>query len=218
MTTHKMTAEKDEKKGKGADVTPTGVKRAKPYDATQPPPHGKDGVDLAKLKEARREKPDEAPALPGPTGTGRPAKIHPAPHLPGVPHEPGQDPEEAAEEAKEAGAPDVETPFPDQQAQTLYGLRKEGRLFRCRLAGYATILVEADDANQAREAALCEFRRVAGEDDPKRGKKKAEKVEKGAGLPAMPVGFAAVPVGMLDPSLAKAPVEAANISVVKLAP
>lgn len=171
-----------------------------------------------------------------PTGVKRPARIHPLPHVTGVPHEPGVDPDEAMEEAKEAvkeakgddedkdaaPAPDPATPFPDYQSQMLYGLRKEGRLYRCRLQGYETVLVEADTPEEAKEAALCEFRRLAGEEqESKEGGKKGSKKdakEAGGGLPAMPAGFVAMPVGAIDPSLAKAPVAAEAIRVVKLAP
>jgi hypothetical protein len=190
-----------------ADKTPTGVKRAKPFDASKPAPKKGDEVDTAKLKEARREKPDEAPALPN--DETRPAVIHPVPHMGGVKHKPGEE-AEATEDAKEAGA-DVATPFTDDQAQTLYGLRKEGRLYRCRQTGHDLMLIEADSPEQAREAYVTEARSRAGEEAPEKGKK-AEKKSPVA-MPALPAGFVAVPIEQ-----AKEPVSAGKVRVVKLAP
>jgi hypothetical protein len=190
-----------------ADKTPTGVKRAKPFDASKAPPRKGDEVDTAKLKEMRREKPDEAPALP--TDETRPAIIHPAPHEVGVKHKPGEE-AEATDDAKEAGA-DVATPFTDAQAQTLYGLRKEGRLYRCRQAGHDLMLIEADSPEQAREAYVTEARSRAGEEAPEKGKKGEKKAP--VAMPALPAGFVAVPM-----EEKKEPVAAGKVRVVKLAP
>lgn len=184
--------------------TPTGVKRAKPFDATKAPPRKGDEVDTAKLKELRREKPDEAPVLPGDEG-GKPAKIHPLPHEVGIAHPPGE--EEETEDKAEAAGADTATPFTDQQAQTLYGLRKEGRLYRCRQAGHDVMLVEADSPEQAREAYVTEAKSRAGEGETEKGKKAP------AAIPALPAGFMAVPI-----QDAPEPVSANKVSVVKLAP
>jgi hypothetical protein len=207
-----VTTHKDEPKTapKAADArtekTPTGVKRAKPFDATKPLPKKGDEVDTAKLKELRREKPDEAPALPD--QETRPAVIHPVPHMGGVRHEPGEE-DEARDEAEAAGA-DTATPFTDEQAQTLYGLRKEGRLYRCRQAGHDLMLIEADSEQQAREAYVTEARARAGEEEPEKGAKRAKAP---AAMPALPAGFVAVPI---EP--ATEPVSAGKVRVVKLAP
>jgi hypothetical protein len=186
--------------------TRTGVKRAKAFDATKPPPKKGDEVDVAKLKEQRREKPDEAPALPD--EETRPAIIHPVPHMGGVKHKPGEE-REAKDDAEDAGA-DTATPFPDDQAQTLYGLRKEGRLYRCRQTGHDLMLIEADSPEQAREAYVTEARSRAGEEAPEKGKKA---VKAPVAMPALPAGFVAVPIEQ-----AKEPVAAGKVRVVKLAP
>lgn len=217
MSTHKKDDEKAAKKAAGRSKAP------------DTPRTSGGEVDTARLKEQRREKPDESPAQRvervGETAAPqRPAVVHPAPHLPGTPHPAGEDSDEAkpkdgdGTEAAAAGPGPVvpvsegETPFPDHQAQNLYGLRKAGRLYRCRQEGLALLLIEADSPEQAREAYCAEMHRAAG-DDPEAVKAGGRrKAGDGAGT-MVPPGMALVPAETQTPK-----VNAAAVSVVKLAP
>lgn len=172
------------------------------------PRTGDGEVDVKKWKESKREAPGEEPKPLEETST-RPVLIHPLPHVGGEPHEPGKEPPEPPE-----GAPEPTTPFPDAAAQRIYGLRKEGRLWRCRLTGHDTLLVECDTEKQAREAACTEWKHLAGESDEKKAQKKAAKEFAPAAMPALPPGFVAVPMEQAK----VAPVKEENVRVVKLAP
>jgi hypothetical protein len=170
----------------------------------------------------------------------RPAFVHPAPHVRGAKHVAGEEPPEvgaperagfawnAAEEVwrDPATGETAEGPPPSEgapeadNAQILYGLRKEGRLFSCQQTGLAPKLIECDTAEEAREAYCAELRREAGEEPHPKRAKKAEKGEaaKAVALPAMPPGFVAVPVASVAPDLAKPAVKPELVKVVKLAP
>lgn len=237
MTAHKKTDDtptKAEAKGAAkADDRAAPTHAGDPPPGTAPaPPHPrkaadvprKDGeVDVAKLKEQRREKPDESPAEraervgeTGDKGESRPAIIHALPHVAGTRHEAGQDPDEVKKDAKEAGGTAEENsgePGTDN-AQVLYGLRKEGRLFRCRQEGLPTLMVEADTAEQAKEAYVTEMQRRAGDDPESLKPKKGAAGPGGAGT-LVPPGMALVPATGAD----TAPkVNAETVNVTKLAP
>lgn len=185
-----------------------------------------------------------------PSDKGRPPMVHPAPHMPGVKHVAGEEPPEPPDpddKAPRAGftwdegagkwhnkatgettddpppAPGMPPPGYDN-AQELYGLRKEGRLYSCQQLGLSPKLIEADSPEQAREAYCAELRREAGQEPhPKKAKKGkgAEKAEPAApvALPAAPPGYAVVPVGAVVGAEAQKPaVKAELVKVVKLAP
>jgi hypothetical protein len=95
------------------------------------------------------------------TIAGAKAVIHPIPHVAGVKHLPGEEPDPKAQ------------PDPNLE-QTLWGLRVAGRLYTVRHPDRKSLMIEADDEQCAREAAEVEYKAL----EKREGKERAETPQK----------------------------------------
>lgn len=159
----------------------------------------------------------------------KPAKVHHDAHSKIPAHEAGADPvvlkaesdkakdaaDKVAKDAEKKGEP-VVVPAPLNNAAILYGLRVAGRLYRCRLPGRDSLLIEADSPELAKQGYCDEQCRLDG-NDPKKPEKgdKAEKKSQGITaemMSSLPAGTT-ITVGDVQPP---AELKAEAVKCVKL--
>jgi hypothetical protein len=145
----------------------------------------------------------------------KPAVVHGPPHVGGREHVAGEDPVDPDDDRPE-GEPKPSPVVPADNVQKLYGLRKEGRLYRCSVVGGVTKLIEADSPEQAKEAYVADVRHDRGEapEEPGTKKGKANKAAAPAKAPAIEVPPGYVVMGPAP----EPPIDVASVRAVKLAP
>lgn len=131
----------------------------------------------------------------------KPAVVHGPPHLGRATHVAGEDvPEPVADETPE-GERKPTPVIPADNVAVIYGLRKEGRLYRCSIAGLGVKLIEADSPDQAKDAYCADVCHDRGAEPPPakvggKGKHSAETLvrpEAGpSAAPTPPPGYVAI--------------------------